>query len=1039
MPRRLSVMLFGLVLCTQLHAQLTTGTISGVVKDASGAVIPDVAVTVRNLDTGITRTVTSDAGGRYHAPNLALGRYETQAQVAGFRSEVRGGITLAVGQEVNVDFTLSIGEVAETVTITAEAPLVETTNAALSGLVDDKAIRDLPLNGRSMGDLILLEPGALEARRGTAAGDYSGGGQKISIGGARPQQTSFLLDGADVNDWRNTIPGSSAGVFLGIDTIREFRVVVNAYTAEYGRSGGGVITAVSRSGTNQLHGSVFEFLRNSAVDARNFFDAGSVAPFKRNQFGFTLGGPIRKDKTFFFGSYESLRNRLGVSIIDTVPNALARQGIVPVKGQLTNVGIAPGVKPWLDVYPLPNGRDFGDGTGESIIGTSQPTDETYFMTRVDHSFSPNLSVFSRYTFDDANKNVPDKYPFQRDLNTSRGQYLTLEGDSILSSSLLNAFRFAFNRNHVTEGLQFGDALPAALTFVPGTPFNHGGSLQIAGFITLGEQREPRWFAYNVFQWGDDLNKTHGRHTLKGGFVFERIRFNIEEQNSDAGLYNFTGGLISFLEGSPSQYLGPFQGNRLRYWRQNLVGFYGQDEFQVSPRLTLNLGLREEFLTSPNELNGRAANLPDVTMNSPVVGNPLFKTFKFNLAPRVGFAWNSLGNAKLVVRGGFGMFYDQPFGTYWRSSGYGVPPFIQIAEIDATPQSAVPFPNAAATVSAANVLSGSKIGDLRPFKHTGTGYTEQYNMTIQSQVTPTLALTVGYAGDQGRKLTRTGQMNTRIPVMVNGRKFFAPNAPLINPNWATVRLEVNDANSNYNALILKVDKRFAGGFQAGLSYSFAKIMSDADAVYGADLVSGGENQVMDPYDPRLDRARASFSEKHVLIVNYSYMLPWNRSGAKGRVVNGWQIAGVTRLSSGAPFPAESQCCSNNGSTGSTIADRPDLGPGKNNNPILGGPDLYFDPAVFALPTAGFYGNLGRNTMVGPGLVDFDFSLHKNTAITERVGLQFRAELFNIFNHPNFGTPANLIFNSRGVRQPTAGRITTTSNTSRQIQFALKLTF
>lgn len=1024
-------LLSGIVSVPFLYGQTTTGTISGTVKDASAAVISGVTVTVKNVDTGMTRAVSSDDQGRYHAPNLPPGNYELQAQTAGFRGEKRTGITLSVGQEAVIDFTLSVGAVAEQVTVTGEAPLVETTNATLTGLVDDKTIRDLPLNGRSFDELVLLQVGAILDRR-LADASILGGGTKISISGNRAQTNSFWLDGTDVNDFRNTMPGSAAGVLLGVDTVREFRVLTNSYTADYGRSLGGTIIAVTRSGTNELHGSAFEFLRNSILDARNFFDVGSAPPpFKRNQFGGTLGGPIRKDKTFFFGSYEGFRQRLGETLVANVPSASAHQGIVPVRGSPVSVGVAPGVQPWLDIYPLPNGRDFGDGTAELFHSASLNINEDYFVVRADHNFSSSQTFFSRFTFDNADKNTPQPMPFQADVYHSRAQYLMAELDSVLSPTMLNSFRTAYNRTFLTDATAY-QAFPSGLTFVPGVPFANGGLLQVNGLDNVGNQRNPQWNAYNLFQWSDDVTLTRGSHTLKTGLIVERIRLNLNAANGDAGTYRITTGVMGLLQGNANQFIAMLPGaTRYRALRQSLLGFYMQDEYRIRPRLTFTLGLREEFMTSPTEVNGHLANLIDVMASWPKVGNPLFDTHKLNLAPRFGFAWDSLGNGKMVLRGGFGMFYDQPYATYWKSPSYsGGPPYTELAQLNFPT-----FPNGYAAID----FNNPTFGDIRPFVYSGTPYSMQFNFNIQSQIAADTALTVGYAGTLGRKLVETGNLNIKVPVILpDGREFYPTNAPLRNTKWGSVRAGQTNANSDYNSLVVKLDRRFRAGLQLGGSYTFSKAMSITETVFGADGINT-ENQVMDPYNPGLDRAPASFSESHNFSVNYSYTLPITAQGAAGKILNGWQVSGVTRVSSGAPFTAGALCCSGNGSTGSVIIERPDLLPGKSANPVLGGPDRYFDATVFVPSQRGFYGSVGRDTLIGPGLVNFNFSLLKSTAIRERMNLQFRAEFFNLFNRANFSTPQNQIFDQNGRLQGSAGRIRNTDTSARQIQFALKLVF
>ena len=390
-------------------AQTTTGGISGIVHDETGAVLTRVEMTIKNVETGISRSVVTDARGRFQAPNLSLGAYEVEAKLTGFQSQLRSGITLSVGQEAVIDFTLRVGDVSQTVEVHAEAPVIETTTSSVSGLVEGRQIRDLPLNGRSFEELAILQPGVTMARVGSK-GFTGGSGQKINVGGARTYSSSFLMDGTDIKDMWGQTPGSVAGVSLGVDTVREFKVLVNSYSAEYGNAAGGVITAISRSGTNAIHGSVFEFLRNSAMDARNFFDLdarnplvrSNPPPFKRNQLGFTVGGPVRRDKTFYFGSYEGLRQRLSTTAFANVATPAAREGNLPTGP----VEVVSAIKPYLALLPLPNGRDNRDGTAEYSGAVRTPDNEDYFMGRVDHHFSSADSIFARYSIDTATEEVP---------------------------------------------------------------------------------------------------------------------------------------------------------------------------------------------------------------------------------------------------------------------------------------------------------------------------------------------------------------------------------------------------------------------------------------------------------------------------------------------------------------------------------------------------------------------------------------------------------------------------------------------------------
>src|SRR5437870_5105733 len=532
MSRYLPVLLIALILSAcPVYAQVTTATIAGVAQDASGAVIPGVSVTVKNLDTGITRTVTTDEGGRYTVPDLTIGSYEVEAQLPGFQTEVRSGITLSVGRSAVINFALKVGQISDKVTITEEAPLVESTTAAMSSLVDERTIRDLPLNGRSWDNLALLQPGVVSvgAGQGSAAFDF-GTGTRFNVNGSRAYANTFLLDGTDIADHANGTPGGSAGTNLGVDGVQEFKINTSVSPAEYGRSSGGVISAVTRSGTNSLHGSAFEFDRNNAFDSLGYFGqashggTGSVAPYRRNQFGGSLGGPIKKDKTFFFGTYEGLRQGVGTVIGPQVPTAATKQGILPfpvMQASCTatptqsfcvpvadpkvkavpsatvcpsgaaatcTLAVNPLVQPFLNLFQAPtpgtSNADLGDGTGIYSAAPTQVTSENYFMTRVDHQITENMRIFARYSFDKDSNVLPNfnGSAIADEHDVAHRDYSTMQVNNTLRPTLLNSFRFAFNRTFQNFDDVITDprvaSLPNGGAFVTGEHF---------GTISFGAQ------------------------------------------------------------------------------------------------------------------------------------------------------------------------------------------------------------------------------------------------------------------------------------------------------------------------------------------------------------------------------------------------------------------------------------------------------------------------------------------------------------------------------------------------------------------------
>ena len=866
MKRLWILLLVSILVAPYSYGQSAAGTLSGTVRDETGALIPGVSVTITNTDTGLTRAAVTDDQGRYRAVALSLGLYEVKAELVGFQTSLRQGITLTVATETVVHLTLSIGELTSEVVVQGEAPLVNTKSATLGALVDAKKIRDLPLNGRSYDQLALLQPGVVMAKRQVGGGITGGHSTfKLSIAGSRPNENAFLLDGTDVTDYRGGTPGSVAGQSLGTEAIREFRVLTNNYSAEYGRASGGVVTTVSRSGTNAFHGSLFEFHRNDNLDARNFFDPADQPEFKRNQFGFAVGGPIIQNQTFFFVNYEGLRERLGISQRATVPGEDLRAG--PVAAE---------IKPYLDLYPPVNtGVIFGDGTGHHVFGASQPTDEDYVTGRIDHSFSDNHTVFGRYTLTDSEVVEPLEYPFTTEPSEGRNQYVTLENKNILSPRWLNTFRVGFARTFVIEDILV-EGVPEALDWVPGHPLFVSSALDVRGLDEIGLPRIPRWFAFNQYEFSDDINYTQGRHSLKFGFVGKRIQLNSDATNRGGGEFEFKS-VNDFLTNDPDEFIASLPGlGRHRNWRQSSFGFYLQDDLEVAPNLAVNLGVRWEFTTSPNEVNGKAAKLPDPTQDETIQGNPLFETSKATIAPRVGLAWDPSGDGKMALRAGFGIFFDQPYAKYWFSPGRAAPPFFKVGTMD----SGFTFPDAWDELLSRAEAGVSTEETFQTVKEEqATAYSMQFNLTLQREVLPDTVVSLGYAGNLGRKAIRAGNTNTSIPEICpaapecaaagrpDGSKFFTDRADRLNEFWGKIRLQTTDANSTYHGLQAALNKRFSNRLQLQGSYTLSKAMSIQDNISGGEFV--GSNLVMDVFDPGLDWAPAAYDTRHNFVFNYTY--------------------------------------------------------------------------------------------------------------------------------------------------------------------------
>ncbi|MBI4456647.1 MAG: TonB-dependent receptor [Acidobacteria bacterium] len=1032
-----TIILAYLVFCSHVSLAQTTATITGTVKDDTGAVLPGVSVVLKHVDTGRTRTVVTDDAGRYSAPNLELGNYELQAELTGFQTAVRSGIKLSVGQEAVLDFVMKVGQISERVVVSGEAPLVQTTSSTLTGLVDDKKIRDLPLNGRDFSQLATLQAGVYAPpSMGQSISSIFGAGPRISISGARPNQNNFLLDGSDVQDATGRTPAGVSGTTLGVETVREFTVLTSIYSAEYGKVAGGVINAVTKSGTNELHGTVFEFLRNDNLDARNFFDR-TKPEFKRNQFGFTAGGPIRKDRTFFFGSYEGLRDRLGLTSRETVLTPEARQGIFP-GGRV--VPVNPRVKPYLDLYPLPTpgGRNFGDGRAEFIRGVNQPTEEDYFLVKVDHNLSSSDSIFVRYSFDDSAITVQRPFPGFQDEGKTRRQFTTIEEKKVISASLLNEFRFSFNRNIYGVGTRQTITLDPSLSFVPGTLM---GQLDVGGLSTYGYNgRQDRFLTQNLFEYIDNVSYTRGRHSFRFGGQLKRIQFNAVSAFMQNGRWAFTS-VDSFLRGQTFQLDIMVPGSDTnRGFRQVYFGTYIQDDVKLTPTFTLNLGLRYEFSTEPTEVNGKVANLvhpltdKEVSVVETLYENPCLKC----LSPRVGFAWDVFGDAKTALRGGFGIFYNVLLPTDWIFSATNLPPFFKRPLLFSPPG----FPSVPeALASVAIPPFGLDFIDSKPAQP----YLLKYNLNIQRQILPDLVVTVGYSGSRTVHSGRQQNLNiNQFQILPDGRKFFPVGALRFNPIFSAYAFKVFDSTTTYNALQLSVNKRFSHGLEFQLSYTFSKSMDETSGHSGSGESTGTTIGSMDPHDRSRDYALSGFHVKNAATFNFSYTLPIKVSGALDRLVGGWQVNGILTLADGSPINminSVDRSRAGNSTVTQGLHDRPDLKSGGNNNPFKDrDPNNYWDGAQFQLQEPGFFGNLGRNTGIIPGIATFDFSLIKNISIDERRTIQFRSEFFNIFNRANFGLPSNTVFqDTSGIPSSTFGRITTTNTTARQVQLALKFLF
>jgi hypothetical protein len=1029
------------------HAQVTSATLSGTVSDDTGAVIPGAAVSTTNANTGATRATETDARGVYHLPLLPVGDYDLRVELQGFQAAVRPGIRLTVGLEATINITLRVGAVTESVEVTGEAPIVETTTSTLAALVDDEQIRDLPLNGRDFTQLVLLQTGANQAlstggtiRQNTG----TGAGKRISVSGARVSANLYLVDGTEVMDVHRQTPGAVTGGGLGIEAIREFSLLTNSYSASHPSQGGAVVNSVSMSGTNEIHGSLFEFHRNRSLDANDFFlnkaDKGRPG-FTRNQFGGSAGGPIAQDRTFFFGTMELLRQRRGEATIGTVLDDNARMGILPESAG-GNVGVHPDIVQFIDTMPRSNGQNFGDGTAQYVSSFSEPIDQMFWMTRVDHRISDSDNIFFRYTFDNSTISGPGNLGATTQEARYRWQYATLEHNHIFSPTWINTARLGFARafQGVDDTINFSP-LPERFELTPGFTFGDSSALRFDGGAHAsigGFSNYPKLYITNNFQILNDVSSSLGAHQLKLGVNIKRYQANLNAPTSQGGDYFFAS-VEKLLRGESRRFSGAAPGSgAVRSMRQSMYGVHIEDSYQVRPSLTLNFGMRYEMSTVPTENHGLLANVRD-TLDPEVTVGPFFKQADqwLNFQPRVGFAWDMRGDGKTAIRGGFGMFRQYLLSNVWFINVVRNPPFFSIGSVTNPPFLGV-YRGIDPGVSGVPSLQANDYDLDHP-------YVMQYNLTIQREIMSGTSLKVAYAGSRGNHLLMMRAANIKSPtVLSDGRKCFnytggnpsCPNGPTSrrNPNFANDARQSSWAQSFYNSMQVNLDRRFSQGLQFGIAYTFSKSIDEGydrwDQVgNNGNGASGGP----DPDDHKNERGLSDFDTRNRFIFNFTYEIPTPafENSVSRVMLQGWQVNGIWKLSDGNPFSALTRARRHeNGAA--RFTSRPDQA-GATNNPVLGGPDRYYDPGAFVLQERGFLGNVGKNTITGPGINNFDFVLVKNFSFGEQRNLEFRSEFFNLFNRPTFARPGAFI------DLGSAGRVSKTLNVSRQIQFGLKLNF
>jgi hypothetical protein len=1001
----MSVLLaIAILFATHAYAQISGATLSGTVMDQSGGVVPQAAISIKNVATGITRASTTSTGGFYSVPNLLPGTYEVRASAQGFSTELKTGITLTVGEQQVLDFTLQVGQTSQTIEVTTEAPKVELASSTISAVVNSTTVRELPLNGRSWTDLATLQPGvnSIQTQPDFSAGPDRGKrgfGNQLTIAGARPQQNNYRLDGVSINDYDNSAPGSVLGGDLGVDAIEEFSVLTSNYSADYGRTSGGVVNAITRSGTNQFHGSVYEFLRNDALDAANFFEnAGGIkkSSFRQNQFGVAAGGPIRKDKLFVFADYEGLRYLKGIPAKIDVPSDAARNGFLNFPGATADPTLFPSgcvatgttdqckvtvdssVQKYLPFWPSATVTPPGSNTGSFTFSARRLVSENFGTMRVDGKLSDKDSFAATYLGDITPYSAPDGLDAVLLSTRTNRQIGILEETHTFRPTLVNTVRFGFSRDAASNNVGLTAINPLAkdpsLAAIPGqfaVQVVVEGLTQFTGGLGANG---PGQFHWNSFQGYDDAFWTHGTHTIKFGAAVERMQLNINQLSESSGTFTFKT-LPDFLLNQPHKFTAGVSANPDVGLRQSLLGFYIQDDWRARPNLTLNLGLRWEMTTVPTEVQGKLATLFNIftdtlphcltIVTGCVGGGPLLPNFtRRNFDPRVGFAWDPFHNGKTAVRGGFGMFDVLPLVSVYFPSTQGFPfhttgylqndTFLQGKFYAGL---APPFP---AKSSAASFY------DRQPHR----SYDMQWNLNVQRELMRNLTMVAGYVGSRGVHLpSANNDRDIVLPVLTSAGYLF-PNpvasANTLNPNFGDIGGITYNGNSYYHALEVGVQKAMSHGVALQGSFTWGKSIDTGSAAGIGDQFS---NSIGAPpwYDLRSIRGLSDFNIGRNLVVNLTWQVPSPKSfsGAAGWITGGWVLGGIYKISDGVPFtPTFGTDGDPQGLNSSDTWDFPNrlAGPGCKSLVNPGNPNSYIKTECFAVPTApsvAFFDGSGSN--------------------------------------------------------------------------------
>lgn len=1096
---------------------VTTGTISGDVYDNTSAIIIGAKVTVKNQGTDAQRATTTDVNGHFFVFQLPASKYEISVEKEGFKKKTIKDFVLNLGAEPNIKISLDVGQVSQVVEVQGDVAPIETTKTEISTVIQENQVRELPLNQRSFTSLVTQEAGLVVMTNASGNSTQTptsvafAQGSQISSNGQVTQSMAYLVDGVNINNSGFGAPGTAAGGDIpGVEAIQEFQILTHNYSSAYGGSAGAVVSFATRSGTNSWHGGAYEFLRNEKVDARSYFDTlPQKPPYKRNQFGATFGGALKKDKTFFFANYEGLRSRFTSTETGNVPSPCARNsgeggtgegcpdgvpmeviGATPIPGAtappfsvIGPVAITPETHAILDLYPLPNATDFPNGISQYIFLNHQPVRQDFGLIRFDQVLSRKDSLMVRYSITDAvgsNAYFLPIYSFNKD---SRLQSTILKWTRTISNNLVNTASFAFVRSRTLAATGPTIALPQnALTGDPArgvvgtisvgsaTSGNTSGSVSTIGLDNWGPFRGVR----NTFPVNDDAIYTRGKHTIRFGGQIVPYQWNWDKGNLIGGGWTFNS-LNDLLAGNPAVLIIRVDGASPTWkFRTKQIAWYLEDAWRLRSNLTLTLGLRHEFqVPILSEVNNKLGNSRTRSEPVPHVGAPYHNYSLKQFAPRIGISWDPSGSGKTVVRTGFGLFYDMiPLEAVAGELSYNDPkPTLNSFFGDPVAPTFLPkinFPNCVTSTSnctASTGYAGLLTGVLEKVRAPTSA---QWNLQAEREVGAGLKASLTYSGSQTWNILRGVEGNSSLPCApVNGRTWFGATpgacgtaAPGIASTAFTLYAVVSDAHSSYHAGTFALSRTFAHSLGFSTSLTWAKAISESDTNNSGAILLGQATHSEDPLNRHVDRSESMFSIKRRWVMNGVYEFPigkgkrWlNTGGIANAILGGWQTNTLLEIRDGIPFSVLVGGGITNVGDNLTLPDRPDI---LRKNPVLGGVTKYFDPMAYSLQDPGFLGTAARNSVRGPGFVQWDWSFAKSFKFNERHNLQFRAEFFNVINHPNFDLPFNQLYTpgGGGVTQgcnltsaqeaawscnPLAGRITRTAGIPRQVQVALKYTF